>query len=88
MLLRRGQVANKNLANKNLKVVPNILLPQNSADHERIGGAPDFFRIFASTELSPSASSPLWARNMQTKACFIVAWLEFERQVLTSRHGM
>ena len=41
--LRRGQIANKNLANKNLRVVPNILPPQNSTHHERNASAPIFF---------------------------------------------
>ena len=41
--LRHGQIANKNLANKNLKVVANILPPQNSAHHERIASAAIFF---------------------------------------------
>ena len=43
MKLRRGQIANKNLANKNLKVVPNILSAQNSAHRERIASAVIFF---------------------------------------------
>ena len=43
MKLRRGQIANKNLANKNLKVVPNILSAQNSAHRERIASAAIFF---------------------------------------------
>ena len=41
--LRRGQIANKNLAIKNLRVVPNILPPQNSTHHERNASAPIFF---------------------------------------------